>query len=416
MPKINLHERTLSNGLRVIVCPDHGAPVITVNVIYHVGSFDERSNKTGLAHLFEHLMFDNTSTGMDKQYDTYCTKAGGSNNAYTTFDHTTYYINLPSHQLDLGLWLEAERMRMFAITDHALETQRSVVIEEIKQNVENQPYQKWQFALDRSAFLPQSSYSWHPYGSPEHVAGVTLEDAHDFYERYYRPGNAILVIAGDVDPVKAFARAEAHFGDIPAAATPVERNVFHTDHRQFGIHTVETDDVPVPAVFVATHLPPMTDLRIYDAELASSFLGFGHSSVLYRDLVAGSRIASHAGAYVDRRAHTSLLILYAYATQPTTSADQLVDALIGSVRKATVTDDVFTKVVNRQRTAIAAELQRVTGVADNVGYHATFYGDASEVNHLLDRYTERTVEGIQQVVNNSGDIDRSVRVDIIPST
>lgn len=416
MPKINLHERTLSNGLRVIVCPDHGAPVITVNVIYRVGSFDERPNKTGLAHLFEHLMFDNTSTGMDKQYDTFCTKAGGSNNAYTTYDHTTYYINLPSHQLDLGLWLEAERMKMFAITDHALQTQRSVVIEEIKQNVENQPYMKWHFALDRSAFRAPSSYGWNVYGSPEHVASVTLDDAHDFYQRYYQPGNAVLVIAGDVDPEKAFARAEAHFGDIPAATSPIERNVFDIEHRRFGVHTVETDDVPVPAVYVATHLPPMIDATIYDAELAASFLGFGHSSVLYRDLVAGSRIASHAGAFVDRRANTSLMILYAYATQPSTTADELVDALAASVRGATVTDDVFTKVVNRQRTAIAAELQRVSGVADNVGYHATFYGDAAEVNHLLDRYTDRSVESIQQVVNNIGDIDRSVRIDIIPAT
>lgn len=415
MPKINIHERTLSNGLRVIVCPDQGAPVITVNVTYHVGSFDERPNKTGLAHLFEHLMFDNTSTGMDKQYDTYCTKAGGSNNAYTTYDYTTYYISLPAHQLDLGLWLEAERMRMFAITDHALQTQRSVVIEEIKQNVENQPYMKWHFALDRSAFAAPSSYGWNVYGSPEHVASVTLDDAHDFYKRFYQPGNAVLVIAGAVDPNDAFVRAEAHFGGIAGATAPIVRNTFDVAQRRTGVHVVETDDVPVPAVFLATHLPALTSPDIVDADLATSFLGAGHSSVLYRDLVAGSRIASHAGIFVDRRAHTSLAILYAYATQPTTTADQLVDALKNSVRNARVTSDDLTKVVNRQRTAIAAELQRVSGVADNVGYYATFFGDAGEVNLLLDRYAARTVDGIQHIVDKVGDFDNAVRIDIIPS-
>jgi len=413
MPRITLHERVLSNGLRVIVCPDHGAPVVTVNVIYHVGSYDERANKTGLAHLFEHLMFDNTSTGMEKQYDSYCTKAGGTNNAYTTYDHTTYYINLPAHQLDLGLWLEAERMRMFAITDHALQTQRSVVIEEIKQNVENQPYAKWQFALDRTAYKLPSSYAWNVYGTTEHVASVTLEDAKDFYQRFYQPSNAVLVIAGDVDVENAFAKAEAHFGPITGSTIPTIRNEFDPAHRQFGSHTIEPDEVPVPAVFLATHLPPLNTDEMYDADLAASFLGSGHSSTLYRDLVAGSRIASHAGAFIDRRAHSSLLITYAYATQPDITADQLTEALGASLKEARVTRDVFTKVVNRQKTAIAAEFQRTSGVADSVGYHATFYGDPSEVNGLLDKYGSRTQESIQSVVDAVADITRAARIDIV---
>ena len=414
MPRISLNERVLSNGLRVIVCPDHGAPVVTVNVIYHVGSYDERSNKTGLAHLFEHLMFDNTSTGMEKQYDSYCTKAGGTNNAYTTYDHTTYYINLPAHQLDLGLWLEAERMRMFAITDHALQTQRSVVIEEIKQNVENQPYAKWHFALDRTAYTLPCSYAWNVYGTAEHVASVSLDDAKDFYQRFYQPGNAVLVIAGDVDVEHAFAKAEAHFGPIAGSAVAPVRNVFDPAHRQFGSHTIEPDEVPVPAVYLATHLPPLNTDEMYDADLAASFLGAGHSSILYRDLVAGSRIASHAGAFIDRRAHSSLLIQYAYATQPDVTADQLAEALGESVRKARVTGDVFTKVVNRQKTAIAAEFQRTSGVADSVGYHATFYGDASEVNNLLDKYGARTSESIQSIVDAVADVEKAARIDIVP--
>ena len=252
---VSIHEKTLENGLRVIVCPDHGAPVLTVNVIYKVGSFDEDHTRTGLAHLFEHLMFDNTSTGMDKQYDIMCAKAGGSNNAYTTYDHTTYYITLPSHQIDLGLWLEAERMRSFSITDKALATQRSVVIEEIKQNVMNQPYMRWVFAMQKAAFKAGSGYSWDTYGDPAHVASTTLDDASGFHARFYNPANAVLVIAGDTTPEEAFAKAEEQFGSIPKPEVSPTRSAFTLDDRLYGTHLTEPDSVPSSASYISVHMP-----------------------------------------------------------------------------------------------------------------------------------------------------------------
>lgn len=416
MPHIAIHERTLGNGLRVIVCPNTNAPVVTVNVIYHVGSANEQPHKTGLAHLFEHLMFDNTSTGIDKQYDLYCTKAGGTNNAYTTYDHTTYHITLPSHQLEIGLWLEAERMRSFEITEQALATQRSVVLEEINQNVENQPYMKWYESMDSAAYRSDASYSWNVYGSPDHVAGVTMDDARSFFESFYHPHNAVLTIAGDCDVDDAFAKAEEIFGDITSDRLHIERPSFPPNVFNTNVHKVVPDNVPVPAVFVAVHMPQATSDEIYDTDIATSLLGIGKSSVLYKDLVIEQRLASHAGAFVDRKAHGSLLIAYAYAMDDSISPDILCDAIEKSVKGAQFRAEEMKKAMRRQKTAMAMEFQKTHGVADSVGYFATFLNDPSEVNNILTKYEERTLPDVQQVVEKLANRKEWVRIDIVPST
>ncbi len=414
MPKIDVHEHRLANGLRVVICPDPTVSVVTVAVTYHVGSYDEHPTRTGLAHLFEHLMFDNTSTGTNKQYDLYCTKAGGTNNAYTTYDHTTYHISLPSHQVELGLWLEAERMRMFAIDDQDLATQQSVVLEEIKQNVENQPYMCWMPAMDRAAFSENSHYSWNVYGDTAHVAAVSMQDARAFFDRYYRPGNAVLVVAGDCDPAATLQLIEQHYGDIPASDIEIQRPRFDHSQQQRGVHVTERDAVPTSAVFASIHGASVLDPAMYDIDLAASLLGIGKSSYLHRHLVSNKRIASHAGAFVDRRAHDSLLTFYAYGIDGSISVDQLCDELHAAVNAVTVSDENMRKVVNRQRTALAMELQSSGGVADSVGYHTTFFDDPTLVNDLLDRYAERTIDDVAAIVDSAKRREEWVRVDIVP--
>ena len=415
MPAIKIHQTVLTNGLRVVVCPDHGAPVVNVTVMYGVGSHDEVYGKTGLAHLFEHLMFDNTSNGMEKQYDTFCAKAGGTNNAYTTFDYTTYYINLPAHQVELGYWLEAERMRAFRITDHALATQRSVVVEEIKQNVENQPYGKWRHAMEEVAFDAQSSYSWEVYGSAKDVEAVTMQDAKAFFERYYQPANAVLCVAGDVDPEYATALAERHFGGIPAPASVPVRNQFKPEWRRHGTVGVVPDTVPMPATFLAFHVPGLLDDTSYAAEIAATILGSGRSSPLYRSLVQDLQIASSVGAFVDKRLHDSLLTFYAYASKEDVTADQLIEAIHAAIVNTVCTEADRTKAVNKLRTSLAAELQRVSGVADTVAYHTLFYNEPEQVNQLLDKYSSQPLSLVQQIVAECSLISQGVRVDIVPA-
>ena len=213
--------RTLDNGLRAVVIPRPNAPVASVAVTYAVGSYAESPTNTGFAHLFEHLMFEGSENVAHGLFDKYCSEAGGENNAYTTFDKTSYYMSLPAHQLELGLWLEADRMAAFGINEEALEIQKNVVLEEINQNVENSPYGSYSRQLSRLAFAPEAGYSWEVYGNPEHIAGSTLADVRNFYRAFYRPDNACLVVCGAVEENAALALAERYFGAIPRGETPL---------------------------------------------------------------------------------------------------------------------------------------------------------------------------------------------------
>lgn len=408
------YDITLANGLRVVMCPDNTAPVVNVTVMYRVGSHDELHGKTGLAHLFEHLMFDNAAPGVDKQYDVYCTKAGGSNNAYTTFDYTTYHIDLPAHNLELGLWLESERMRAFRITDHALQTQRSVVVEEINQNVFNQPYGVWRKAQQEIAYTSASSYSWDVYGSPDDVAAVTMDDAKNFFETFYHPSNAVVCIAGDIEIGNAQELVERYFGTISDAGATIARTQFLPEMMRAGTHATVTDNVPLTAVFLSLHMPGFSNNELLDAEIAASIIGSGRSSVLYKRLVSDLRIASGVGCFLDRRAHDSLLTIYAYAADESVTADQLVSATTDILSQTVVTTAMLESAVNKMKTAHAAELQKANGVADVVAWTTLFWNDPLYVNTALARYGTVTTEDIQSIVARCASTSESVRLDITP--
>ena len=414
MAHITPYDITLANGLRVVICPDNSAPVVNVTVMYRVGSHDERVGKTGLAHLFEHLMFDNAAPGVEKQYDVYCTKAVGTNNAYTTFYYTTYHIDVPSHNLELGLWLESERMRSFRITDHALQTQRSVVVEEINQNVFNQPYGIWRKAQQEIAYTNDSSYSWDVYGSPEDVAGVTMDDAKGFFDTYYHPSNAVLCVAGDVDLAVAKELVERHFGSITDSRAVIARTAFSPSMAKRGTALSVQDNVPLTAVFASIHMPGFTTNDLLDAEIASSIIGTGRSSVLYKSLVSDLRIASGVGCFIDRRAHDSLLTMYAYASEETITADQLANAMSEALAQTTVTESMLESAVNKMKTSHAAELQKVSGVADVVAWTTLFWNDPLYVNTALDRYASITLEDVQSIVDRSASQEEIIRLDIVP--
>lgn len=414
MATIAPHDETLDNGLRLVVCPDTTTPVTNVTVLYRVGSHDERPGKTGLAHLFEHLMFDNAAPDQDKMYDLYCTKAGGSNNAYTTFDYTCYHIDLPAHQLELGVWLEAERMREFRITDHALQTQRSVVIEEINQNVVNQPYGIWRKAQQELCYDPSSSYSWDVYGSADDVAGVSMDDAHRFFSTFYAPSNAVLCISGAVTVERAVELAKKHFGPIAPSAPPSQRTSFSTSYQRRGVHSVINDNVPMAATYISVHLPGFLEEELLDAELAATILGTGRSSVLYKALVASAQLASSVGAFVDRRAHTSLLTMYAFAAHEDVTADQLATAIHEAIRDFHVQETHLAAARNRLRTSHAAELQKAHGVADTVAWTTLFWNNPSYVNTVLSTYNTVPLDSVRAVLDSCADATQCARLDIVP--
>lgn len=414
MAQVHPYDTTLGNGLRVIVCPDQSAPVANVTVMYRVGSHDERRGKTGLAHLFEHLMFDNAAPGNDKQYDVYCTKSGGTNNAYTTFDYTTYHIDLPANNIEMGFWLESERMRSFRITQHALQTQRSVVVEEINQNVNNQPYGIWRRAMQEISFAPSSSYSWDVYGYESDVSSVTIDDARSFFDTFYRPSNAVLCVAGDVTPDRAVELAQRYFGDIENTHETIARNTFNASERSYGAHRVVEDNVPMTAVFMAAHVPGYVNSELLDVEIASSILGSGKSSFLYNELVSKRGIASAAGAFVDRRANASLLTFYAYAADPSITGDALASAVYETLNKTEVTQKHLDAAVNKLRTSHASEIMKANGVADSVAWTTLFWNDPQRMNTILDDYRNVTLEQIIALQQEVSTADAFTRLDIVP--
>lgn len=414
MPVIPVDKKQLSNGLTVVVCPKVDAPVVTVDVMYRVGSHDEIRGKSGLAHLFEHLMFDNTSTGIGKQYDTYCTKAGGSNNAYTTHDFTNYFINLPSHQIELGLWLEAERMRGFNIQQEHLTTQISVVLEEMKQNVENQPYAKWRFAMAKEAYKHESSYSWDVYGSQEDVASVKLSDAENFFQKFYNPGNAVLCISGDIEVERAHQLAEKHYGDIPPSPIDIQRVEFTNEMRNFSKHIAVEDSVPMCATFIALHTPSMLSDDIYPVELAAMALGSGRNSPLYQHLIKNTRIASAAGSFIDKRAQSSQMYFYSYAALPAVHPDELVSELQTAIKSYTYTKADHSKAINKIKASIASEFQRASGIADSVAFHQTFYNDGGMINTVLKKFDECSLDAVQNCIEEFSNLTKGVRVDVVP--
>lgn len=413
MATITPNLSTLDNGLRLVVCPDPTTPVTNVTVMYAVGSHDEHRGKTGLAHLFEHLMFDNAAPQQDKMYDLYCTKAGGSNNAYTTFDYTCYHIDLPAHQIELGMWLEAERMRSFRITDHALKTQRSVVVEEINQNVFNQPYGVWRKAQQELCYSQPSSYSWDVYGSADDVAGVTMEDAHTFFDRFYHPSNAVLCVSGAVTVERAVELANKHFGSIDRQQPNLHRTPFSGEFCRLGVQSTILDAVPMDATYISLHLPGFLTNELLDAELAATILGTGRSSVLYKALVADSKLASSVGAFVDRRAHTSLLTMYAFAANEDITADELAKALHKAVQDFSLTQAKLEAACNRLRTSHAAELQKAHGIADSVAWTTLFWNNPSYVNTVLAAYNTVPLENVASILTPCALPEQCARLDIV---
>jgi predicted Zn-dependent peptidase len=415
-------QRIFENGLRVVVIPKHTAPVVAVCVAYHVGSYYESPTNTGFAHLFEHLMFEGSENVAHGMFDKYCSEAGGENNAYTTYDKTTYYMTLPAHQLELGLWLEADRMRAFGITQDALDVQKNVVLEEINQNVENSPYGTFSRVQNRLAFAPEAGYHWEVYGDPKHVAASTLDDVRGFFSRFYRPDNACLVIVGAVEPDDAFALAEKHFGDINRGAREVkriQRPEFKPEFRlQGGKYEKVVDGIPTDTLFLAFHGDGFQNEReVCTAEMLCSIVSDGMSSRLYKRLAYEQQVASDINAYVDDRQFTSLLNIYAIANSETITCDALYASIyqvLDELKENGINEQEIQKAQNRLSTRLARVLQRVGGIADEAAHQTLFFGDPTRVFHLLNGFKAVTASDVQTLARRMFRNENEIRVDFIP--
>ncbi len=306
MAMINYHRESLRNGLDVIVHEDHSASTVCLNLLYKVGARNEDPEKTGFAHLFEHLMFGGSKHV--KNFDEPLQKVGGENNAFTSNDITNYYVTIPSDNVETAFWLESDRMLSLSFDPEVLEVQRKVVIEEFKQRYLNQPYGDVWLKLRPLAYQ-KHAYQWPTIGKDiSHIENATMEDVKNFFYQYYRPSNAILVVAGDITVDRAMKLSEKWFGEIDDQRTLVRMPDIEpeqTDARELTIH----NKVPVKAIYKTYHMSERVSEQYYAEDLLSDILGRGHSSILYQQLVKEKKYFSGISSYVTGNVDPGLMVI-----------------------------------------------------------------------------------------------------------
>jgi zinc protease len=410
---VHFTRRTLPNGLRVLVHEDHSTPLVAVNVSYFVGSRDERPDKTGFAHLFEHLMFAGSKNAPD--FDDPLQHAGGENNAYTTNDYTTFYEIVPAENIETALWLESDRMLALSINKKSLDVQRKVVVEEFKETCLNEPYgDSWHHLSE--LMYQQHPYRWPVIGLvPEHVENATLDDVRAFYKTWYTPANAVLSIAGKINADEAHALAEKWFGSISAAQVPVRQLVEEPPQPAPAYKTVAAN-VPVPAIFLAFRTPARLAADFYAVDLLSDVLAMGPSSRLYRRLLKERQLFSQIDAYITANLDPGLLVVEGRPAEGVSVETALaaIWAELEALQNEAIEERELKKIQHRFESTLVFSEISVLNKAQNLAYYELF--DRAELmNEETDTYLAVTPADLQQAAQSLFRADNSATLVYLPA-
>jgi len=398
--RIPVESYHLPNGLHVVLSEDHTAPIVAVNLWYHVGSANERLERTGFAHLFEHMLFQGSANVEANEHFELVQRAGGTLNGSTWLDRTNYYETVPSHQIALALWLEADRMgRMLpGLTQQKLDTQRDVVKNERRWSVDNQPYGTWWERLPALCFPEQHPFHHSLIGSMEHLTDASLDDVADFFRTYYTPDNAVLTVAGDFDRTETVRLIEEYYGPIPRGAPrPPLRDM--TVPPTFGDtrRTVVPDAVALPRLFVTCRTPVFGSDGYYAASLAAAVLGLRTGCRLEQSLVRKQRIASQASAFTYDLAKGSDLLVVDATAHPDVTPEQLEAAVLAELdlmHAHGVTDAEVQRARALIETSFVTSMQSAAERADQLSRFATYFGDATLINEQVARYGATTTAAV----------------------
>jgi zinc protease len=411
---IDFTRHILSNGLRVLVHEDHNTPMAAVNVLYDVGSRDEDPNRTGFAHLFEHLMFSGSRNVKD--FDEPLQRAGGENNAYTTNDYTTFYEVLPAANLETALWLESDRMLALRINKRALEVQRKVVVEEFKETCLNEPYGDSWHHLSELMF-ERHPYRWPVIGlTPEHIEQATLEEVRAFYERWYTPANAVLCICGHVDTAEAIQLTEKWFGNIASGERPVRNIAPEPPQTVAKSRVVESPLVPVPAVYLAFRMPDRLSPDFYPIDLLTDILAQGHSSRLYRHLLREQRLFSQVDAYITANTDEGMLIVEGRPADGV-STEKALEAIwkeLEALKAAPVPERELAKVQHRFESTVVFSELNVLNKAQNLAFYEILKS-AEYLNEEVDVYLKVRPEDLHRCAQQVFRPENSVTLTYLPA-
>jgi len=383
---------TLDNGLRVIVHHDASTPIVAMNILYNVGSRDEHHNRTGFAHLFEHLMFGGSVN--IPRYDEPLERVGGENNAFTNNDFTNYYLTVPGHNLETAFWLESDRMLNLAFSAKSFDVQRNVVIEEFRQNYLNQPYG------DAWLLLRPLAYKVHPYKwatigiDPSHIENASMEEVREFYENFYNPCNAIMVIAGNVETAEIKALSEKWFGNIKKGSVYLRNLPAEPEQTEMRSLTVNRD-VPFDAIYKAWHICGRLEDGFFATDLISDILSAGQSGRLNQQLVKNLRLFSDISAFISGDIEAGLFVVTGKLMKGVSmaEAEDAITKEIENICIQEVEEAELQKVKNRFEALMEFSEMRVLEKAMNLAYYELL-GDAGLVNSLVQKYASVTAADI----------------------
>jgi predicted Zn-dependent peptidase len=415
--EVKFEEYDLSNGMHVILHQDNTAPVVTTSVMYHVGAKDENPERTGFAHFFEHLLFEGTKNIPKGDWFTIVSSNGGSNNANTTDDRTYYYEVFPSNNVELGLWMESERLLHPVINQDGVDTQNEVVKEEKRLRVDNSPYGKF------LEMIKVNMFKKHPYkgttiGKMAHLDAATLEEFQAFNKKFYVPNNAVLVVAGDIDVAAVKVMIENYFGPIPRGEDIV-RNFPKEDPITEPMRAKAYDsNIQIPAVMAAYRTPSFKDRDAYVLSMVSTYLSDGKTSKLYKKIVDDKKMALQVGALDFSQEDYGTYILYALPLGDV-SLDDLVaemDEEIVKLQSELISERDYQKIQNKFENNFVSSNSSFEGIANSLARYYMLYGDVNLINNEIEIYRSITREEIKAVANKYLNADQRLILEYLPES
>jgi len=395
---VKFEKYTLPNGLKVILHEDHSAPVVAVTALYHVGSKNEDTARTGFAHFFEHLLFEGSENIKRGEFDKYITNAGGALNANTSQDRTFYYELLPSNQVDLGLWLESERMMHAKIEQVGVNTQREVVKEEKRQRMDNRPYGSFLNEILKRAYKVHP-YKWSPIGSMDHLNAAKLDEFIQFYKTYYVPNNCVLSIAGDINIPELKKKIEAYFGPIAKGTLPINRPSIKEPPLGGEVRDNVYDNIQLPAVLHAYRAPKQGGDEYYAFNVLSTILSGGASSRMNKTLVDNKQFAVAAQSVPFFNEDDGLFIALTIANMgvKVETLEESMDSVVNGLKLGLVGEREFQKVKNQITTDLVDSKATMAGIAESLANNEVYFGDANLINTELEKYNKVTREDVLNV-------------------
>lgn len=398
---LNIQERTLKNGMKIVSVQDKSSPTVAIHVWYNVGSKDDPQGRSGFAHMFEHMMFKSTKNMPNEKLDRLTEDVGGYNNASTWDDFTNYYEVVPSSHLETLLWAEADRMVNLNVDGTNFNSERDVVKEEFRQRVLANPY-----GMLFGQYLEKLSFEKHPYRRPgignlDELSAATVKDANEFYKTFYRPDNAVLIVVGDFEQKQFDAWVDRYFGNLPRPSGTIPRvSVVEPERNEEKRHMMSAPIVPFPAVAITYLAPPSRSEDVPPLKIAETILSNGESSRLYQELIRNQQIAQEAAFSADIRVDKGLLYFYAIASEGKAAAE-LEKSLLAELKKiqdAPVSAKELEKAKNQLITRTLRERETNDGKASAIERAVAFEGDPKAVNNDIQKLQAVTAADVQRVM------------------